>query len=103
MPNTVAKIVRNDAAGIVATDGVRRENAQRRTSSGRLRSLESSGMTPIGRARKNNARNIPREVIEGLNVAMTAGPARAGRNDTKIIITNPTIRPSQTNRSLRSG
>ena len=76
MPNTVAKIVRNDAGGIVAKDVVRRENAQRRTSNAQLRSLEDRGMNPIGRARKSNARNIPREVIEDLHVAMIAGPAR---------------------------
>lgn len=101
MPNTVAKIVKNGAGGIVAKDVVRRENAQRRTSNAQLRSLEDRGMNPIGRPRKSNARNIPREVIEDLNVAMIAGPARAYRNDTKIIVTNRIVSPSQTNRSLR--
>lgn len=101
MPNTVAKIVRNDVGGIVATDMVRRESAQRRISNAQLRSLEDRGTNPSGRARKTNARNMPREVIEDLHAAMIAGPGRADRNK-KITITNPTVRPSQTNRSLRS-
>jgi hypothetical protein len=112
MPSTVAKIARNDAGGIVATDVVPRENAQRRTynppppwtgsavASAQFRSLEDRGTNPIGRARKSNARNMPREVIEDLHAGMIAGPPRADRNK-KITITNPTIRPSQTNRSLR--
>jgi predicted subunit of tRNA(5-methylaminomethyl-2-thiouridylate) methyltransferase len=102
MPNMVAKIARSAAGGIVATDGVRRENAQPRTSNAQLRSLEDRDMNPIGRARKSNARNIPRGAIEDLlNAAMIAGPARADRNNTRIIIPNPIVRPSQTNRSLR--
>src|SRR5207248_7147816 len=102
MPDMVAKIVRNVAGGIVATGVVRRENAHRRTSnppppwtgsaaaSARLRSREGRAQNPIGRVRKSNARNIPREVIEDLSVAMTADPARADRNANKITNTNPT-------------
>lgn len=101
MPNTVAKIVRNDVGGIVAKDVVHRENAQRRTSSAQLRSLKDRAANSIGRARKSNVRNIQREVIKDLHVAMIAGPARAGRNDTKIIVTRRIVSPSQTNRSLR--
>jgi hypothetical protein len=41
-------------------------------------------------------------VIEDLlNAGMIADPARADPNNTMIIITNPIVRPSQTNRSLR--
>jgi hypothetical protein len=114
MPNMVAKIAQSGAGGIVATDGVRRENAQPRTfnppppttgsavASAQLRSLEDRDMNPIDRVRKSNARNIPRGVIEDLlNAGMIADPARADPNNTRIIITNPIVRPSQTNRSPR--
>ena len=87
--------------GAVAKDAVQTENDQRRTSSAQLRSLKDLAVNSIGRARKSNPRNAHREVIEDLHVAMIAGPARADRNATKIIVTNSIISPSQTNPSLR--
>jgi len=87
--------------GAVAKDAVQTENDQRRTSSAQLRSLKDLAVNSIGRARKSNARNALRKVIEDLHVAMIAGPARADRNDTEIIVTNRIVSLSQTNRSRR--
>ncbi len=110
----MAKIVRNDVGEIVAKDVIagHRENAQRRTSNpaamfriamqpgGQVRSPDDRGGNSIGQG-QGNGRNVPRRAIEDLSVGMIAVPAGADPSDTKIIITNRIVSPSQTNRFLR--
>ena len=88
-PNTTAKIGPNGDR-VIAGNTI-----------GGDRNKEDLAVNSVARARKSNARNGPRKLIEDLQVAMIAGPARADRNDTRIIVRNRIVSPSQTNRSLR--